>query len=153
PSSDSRATTSPTYESDLQIRVTAFPSDAQSWFLLGCHLRLESRPAEAERALRKALSLEPERVHYWIEFALVLDDLGHKEESADILHHFRQSMKSGPSDSVVASLEATRSIDESLNGAPDDTALCVSCSDFTFYGCRRSEPCDRLTPRFSGSSD
>ncbi|MHA2211710.1 MAG: hypothetical protein ACW992_00960 [Candidatus Thorarchaeota archaeon] len=38
PSSDSRATTSPTYESDLQIRVTAFPSDAQSWFLLGCHL-------------------------------------------------------------------------------------------------------------------
>ncbi|UCE10228.1 MAG: hypothetical protein JSW61_14850 [Candidatus Thorarchaeota archaeon] len=148
-SSDPRATTSPTYENDLRIRVAAFPNDAQSWFLLGCHLRLENRPGEAEQALRTALSLKPERVHYWIEFALVLDDLGHKEESKEILRHFRQSMESGPNDSLMASLEATRAIDASVNGAPDDTAMCVSCSDFTFYGCRRSEPCIKLTPRFS----
>ncbi|MFX1416557.1 MAG: tetratricopeptide repeat protein, partial [Promethearchaeota archaeon] len=64
------------YEDDLRRRLSAFPRDSQSWYSLGCYLHSIGRLKEAEEALRKAISLNPQPPHFWRELESILTSLG-----------------------------------------------------------------------------
>ncbi|NHJ12822.1 MAG: tetratricopeptide repeat protein [Candidatus Thorarchaeota archaeon] len=103
-----------TMEQDLRRRLAAFPRDANSWYLLGKHLSSRGRHEEAEMALRKAISLNPKPSHFWSELERVLMDLG------------ASAGTESPSDGF------------------DDVSPCISCPEYTYYGCSRGQQCDVL---------
>ncbi len=139
-------------EHNLRLRVSTFPNDSHSWFLLGCVYRKQGKLMEAERALRKAVTLNPSPLVFWSELANVLEDLGHDKinpkhlqnlgsENPDILH---------PSEELMEKIRETKSNDglqrsEAIPRITADTSSpCVSCPDYTYYGCRRQEACGKL---------
>ena len=103
-----------TMEQDLRRRVATFPRDANAWFLLGKHLSTRGRHDEAEMAIRKALSINPKPTHFWKELERVLMDQG----------------RSAGTDSPSTGF--------------DDVSPCVSCPDYTYYGCSRGHQCNTL---------
>ncbi len=103
-----------TMEQDLRLRIATFPRDANAWFLLGKFLSSRGRHDEAEMALRKALSLNPKPTHFWKELERILMDQG------------RSAGMSSSSDGF------------------DDVSPCVSCPDYTYYGCSKGQQCNTL---------
>lgn len=138
-------------EHNLRLRISTFPNDSHSWFLLGCVLRKQERYKESEQALRRAVTLNPAPTVFWSELACVLEDLGHSPidperlrdigaehpeslQPVDLVTRLRQSKK----DDSLRRSEAIPRINAHL------TSPCVSCPDYTYYGCRRQEACTRL---------
>ncbi|MHA2320875.1 MAG: tetratricopeptide repeat protein [Candidatus Thorarchaeota archaeon] len=67
-------TSSAIYEEDLRRRIATFPRDVLAWFALGRYLRSVGRLREAEKALRKAVLINPGPLPFWEELALTLVD-------------------------------------------------------------------------------
>jgi tetratricopeptide (TPR) repeat protein len=119
------------YEDDLRRRLSAFPRDAQSWCNLGRHLHSIGRLKEAEAALRKAISLNPRPPHFWRELEGILTALG-------------RPPKDRTSDSIRDRLANLRRIEKKVDATTDDVSPCVSCKDYTYYGCSRGKACDLI---------
>lgn len=66
-------------EQDLRVRLAAFPYDAHSWYLLGCHLMREHRLKEACVALETAVRLSPDARIFRIKLASLYDAIGQNE--------------------------------------------------------------------------
>jgi len=103
-----------TMEQDLRRRLATFPNDANAWYLLGKYLSSQGRHDEAEMAIRKALSLNPKPTQFWSELERVLMDQGRSAGA------------------------------ESSSDGIDDVSPCVSCEDYTYYGCSRGQQCNKL---------
>ncbi len=123
------------YEDDLRRRLSAFPRDAQSWYSLGRHLRTLSRFEEAEAALRKAISINPRPPHFWLELEGTLVDLGKRTE---------ETTTTKSRDSVADSLESLRRIEKRTLRDAREVSPCISCKDYTYYGCSRGQVCDAI---------
>jgi len=119
------------YEDDLRRRLSAFPRDAQSWYNLGRHLHSIGRLKEAEAALRRAISLNPQPPHFWGEFEGILTALG-------------RAPKDRTGDSIRDRLASLRRIEKKVDVTTDDVSPCVSCKDYTYYGCSRGKACDLI---------
>ena len=118
-------------EHDLRIRVTTFPNDAYSWFLLGRNLRMSSKCTEAERALRRAVTIDPNQVQFWLELATVLDQLGFHTDAQAI----RQN--AGEKGALQANIIETR--------RSDRISVCIDCDKHTYYGCTQAGRCDKIS--------
>ncbi len=120
------------YESDLRRRIAAFPRDSNAWFSLGQHLGSRGRHLEAEGAIRKAISLNPQPKQYWEELEKVL------------------TLLSGSTliDEIDRRIDRLKQIEESIEGAEvvpgSDISPCVSCEHYTYYGCSKGQSCDIL---------
>ena len=126
-------------ESDLRLRLKTFPKDAQSWFLLGKLLQSNSKLRLAEDALRKAISINPSPPHFWLELANVLDELGVNSEATDIRQELVAKAKEVDVSSLHGALQASRKENSLVSVSP-----CISCSYYTYYGCRKKEQCSEL---------
>ncbi|MFW9931733.1 MAG: tetratricopeptide repeat protein [Candidatus Thorarchaeota archaeon] len=138
-------------EQNLRLRISTFPNDSHSWFLLGCVLRKQKRYKESEQALRRAVTLNPAPTVFWSELACVLQDLGHGRIDPEKLRELgaeRPEIQEPDSlgmkvrrirtDDALRKTEAIPRINAHL------TSPCVSCPDYTYYGCRRQEACAEL---------
>ncbi len=138
-------------EQNLRLRISTFPNDSHSWFLLGCILRKQGRYRESEQALRRAVTLNPAPTVFWSELACVLEDLGHEKVDPQMLKEFgSEHPDSKHPESLIDTLERTR-YDDGLRKTEAIprinahlTSPCVSCQDYTYYGCRRQEACTSL---------
>jgi tetratricopeptide (TPR) repeat protein len=119
--------------------LRTFPKDAQSWFLLGKLLRTGSNLSQAEDALRKAISLNPNPPHFWLELAQVLDGLGMGSEATEIRQQIIVKAKDLDISSLQATIEASRDENSLVSVSP-----CISCSHYTYYGCSKKEQCSKL---------
>jgi tetratricopeptide (TPR) repeat protein len=126
-------------EGDLRIRLQTFPKDAQSWFLLGKLLRTNSKLRPAEEALRKAISINPSPPHFWLELAGVLDELGLDSEATDIRQKIVAKAREVDVSSLRGALQASRKENSLVSVSP-----CISCSHYTYYGCRKRGECSEL---------
>lgn len=126
-------------EYDLRTRLRTFPKDAQSWYLLGKLLRTGSKLEPAEKALRKAISLNPKPPHFWLELARVLDDLGTSSEATQIRQQLITKAKDLDVSSLQATIEASREENSLVSVSP-----CISCSYYTYYGCSKKGQCLKL---------
>jgi tetratricopeptide (TPR) repeat protein len=121
------------YETDLRRRLAAFPRDAHAWFSLGKHLGSRGRHREAEGAIRKAISLNPQPKQFWEELEKVLSLL---KESSIV-------------DEIDRRIDRLKQIEESVDGVEtksvsSDVSPCVSCEHYTYYGCSKGQSCDAL---------
>jgi cytochrome c-type biogenesis protein CcmH/NrfG len=120
------------YESDLRRRIAAFPRDSYAWFSLGQHLVSRGRHHEAEGAIRKAISLNPQPRQYWEELDKVLSIL----RGSNII------------DEIDRRIDRLKEIEESIEAADalprTDISPCVSCEYYTYYGCSKGQSCDML---------
>ncbi|MHA2020786.1 MAG: tetratricopeptide repeat protein [Candidatus Thorarchaeota archaeon] len=121
------------YETDLRRRLAAFPRDAHAWFSLGKHLGSRGQHREAERAIRKAISLNPQPKQFWEELEKVLSLL----------------KKTGIVDEIDRRIDRLKQIEESVEGVEanpvsSDVSPCVSCEHYTYYGCSKGQSCDAL---------
>ncbi|MFQ5832050.1 MAG: tetratricopeptide repeat protein [Candidatus Thorarchaeota archaeon] len=123
------------YEDDLRRRLSAFPRDAQSWYSLGRHLRSLSRFEEAEAALRKAISINPRPPHFWLELEGTLVALGKRDV---------EPARPKSRDSVADSLDSLRRIERRGLRDGGDVSPCISCKDYTYYGCSRGQVCEAI---------
>ncbi|MFW9845434.1 MAG: tetratricopeptide repeat protein [Candidatus Thorarchaeota archaeon] len=121
------------YESDLRTRLAAFPRDAHTWFSLGKHLGTRGRYREAEHALRKAISLNPQPTQYWDELEKVLSHLGRTTIIDEIDRRMDRLKK------IEEVLEEPVTTPSSVDVSP-----CVSCEYYTYYGCSKGQSCDSL---------
>ncbi len=119
------------YEDDLRRRLSAFPRDSQSWYNLGRYLHSIGRLKEAEAALRKAISLNPRPPHFWSELESILTSLG-------------RPTKARLADSIRDRIADLRMDEERADVTTDDVSPCVSCKEYTYYGCSRGKVCDLL---------
>jgi len=126
-------------EADLRTRLRTFPRDSHSWFLLGAYLRSVRRLEEAEEALRKAISFNPGPVHFWEELTRILMDMGRLEEA----YHLYDSGKRSPSTSIKKELDKMKSLETKIESI-DETSPCISCKDYSYYGCSRGGVCDSI---------
>ncbi|MBN2230549.1 MAG: tetratricopeptide repeat protein [Candidatus Thorarchaeota archaeon] len=126
-------------ESDLRTRLRTFPRDAQSWYSLGAYLRLVGRFNEAEDVLRRAISLNPGPSHFWEELARTLMDLGRIDEAYQIY----DSSTRGRS-SITKEIQELKQMESSRTHDIDDTSPCISCKDYTYYGCSKGGTCDAI---------
>ncbi len=134
---------------DLKTRVRAFPKDANSWFLLGQHLRKMNNLRGAEGALRKALNLNPLPDAFWIELAKLFSDLGIEVELADLKNWMS---KDGAKANIIVSLEQTLHLEEfplllrptsrSKVSQCFEVSPCIECPEYRYYGCTRDAPCE-----------
>ena len=138
-------------EQNLRTRLSTFPNDSHSWFVLGCHLRKRGKLVEAERALRRAVTLNPAPLMFWAELAAVLNGLGHGIVDPDVLRGLGVERPDiVPSDSLLQGLEKSKSNNDlrKVEAIPrinsHQSAPCVSCPDYTYYGCRRQDACADL---------
>ena len=125
-------------EADLRTRLKTFPRDAQSWYSLGSLLRSVGNLEEAESSLRRAISLNPGPTHFWDELARTLMDLGQIEEA----YQLYDSGTRGVSSSIKKELEDLRKLERKIDA--DETSPCVSCSDYSYYGCSKGKTCDAI---------
>ncbi|MHA1926425.1 MAG: hypothetical protein ACW974_10965 [Candidatus Thorarchaeota archaeon] len=121
------------YEADLRRRLAAFPRDAHTWFSLGKHLGSRGRHRDAEGAIRKAISLNPQPKQFWEELEKVLSQL----------------KKSNIVDEIDRRIDRLKEIEESVDEvdtrpASSDVSPCVSCEHYTYYGCSKGQSCDAL---------
>ena len=123
-------------ESDLRLRLRTFPRDAFAWFMLGKYLREHERYAEAEQALRKAVSINPGPSRFWEELAEALTDLGRLDEAYALADSLRTGSKAKPGD-----LEKLKEIEQTID---ESSSPCVSCEHYTYYGCSRGQSCEAL---------
>ncbi|MFW9849647.1 MAG: tetratricopeptide repeat protein [Candidatus Thorarchaeota archaeon] len=138
-------------EQNLRTRLSTFPNDAHTWFILGCLLRKKGKLEDAERSLRRAVTLNPEPIMFWAELALVMNMLGHGVVDPEVLKRLgAEHPESSPSDELRLQLDETRS-DDSLRKSEAIpritshlTSPCVSCPEYTYYGCRQQDPCEDL---------
>lgn len=126
-------------EADLRTRLRTFPRDAQSWFSLGAYLRSVGRLKEAEEALRKAISLNPGPIHFWEELARILMDMGRFEEA----YNLYDSGKRTASSSIKTDFEKMRMLEKKVDGC-DETSPCISCKDYSYYGCSKGGTCESI---------
>ncbi|TFG34367.1 hypothetical protein EU527_03990 [Candidatus Thorarchaeota archaeon] len=126
-------------EADLRTRLRAFPRDAQSWFLLGTYLRSVGLLNEAEDALRKAISINSGPIHFWEELTRILMDMGRLEEA----YQLYDSGKRTASPSVKKELEKMRLLELKIKDV-DETSPCISCKDYSYYGCSKGGTCDSI---------
>ncbi|MGY5858474.1 MAG: tetratricopeptide repeat protein [Candidatus Thorarchaeota archaeon] len=125
-------------ESDLRTRLKTFPRDAQSWYSLGSLLRSAGNLEEAEASLRRAISLNPGPTHFWDELARILMDQGRIEEA----YHLYDGGTRRASVSIKKELEDFRQIESKVDA--EETAPCVSCSDYSYYGCSKGNTCEAI---------
>ena len=125
-------------ESDLRTRLRTFPRDAQSWYTLGFLLRSTGNLEEAENTLRRAISLNPGPTHFWDELARVLMDMGRIQEA----YQLYDGGKRRASDSLKKDLEDLRKID--CNAEANETSPCISCPDYSYYGCSKGGTCSMI---------
>ena len=121
------------YESDLRRRLAAFPRDAHAWFTLGKHLGTRGRHREAESAIRKAISLNPQPKQFWEELEKVLSLL----------------KKTSIVEEIDRRIDRLKQIEESVDGVENrpvssDVSPCVECEHYTYYGCSKGQTCDDL---------
>ena len=126
-------------EDDLRTRLRTFPRDAQSWFSLGAYLRSVKRLEEAEEALRKAISLNPGPIHFWEELTRTLMDMGRLEEA----YHLYDSGRRIASSSLKKELEKMRQLEKTVDDS-DETSPCISCKDYSYYGCSKGGMCGSI---------
>ncbi|MDF1541150.1 MAG: hypothetical protein P1Q69_19790 [Candidatus Thorarchaeota archaeon] len=138
-------------EQNLRTRLSTFPNDSHSWFVLGCHLRRCGKLTDAERALRRAVTLNPAPLMFWAELAAVLNGLGHDVVDPEILQGLGVERPDfDPSASLMHSLGASKDNDSLRKSEAiprinsHQSAPCVSCPDYTYYGCRRQDACADL---------
>jgi len=125
-------------ESDLRTRLKTFPRDAQSWYSLGSLLRSSGNLEEAEATLRRAISLNPGPTHFWDELARILMDQGRIEEA----YQLYDSGTRRASASIKKELEDFRRIESKVDA--EETAPCMSCSDYSYYGCSKGNTCEAI---------
>ena len=125
-------------ESDLRTRLKTFPRDAQSWYSLGSLLRSAGNLEEAESSLRKAISLNPGPIHFWDELARILMDQGRIEEAYQLYDGGTRRVSA----SIKKELQDLRKIESKVD--EDETAPCVSCPDYSYYGCSKGKTCDAI---------
>ena len=94
-------------ERDLRTRLSTFPNDAQSWYLLSCVLESEAKYDEAEIALRKAIELNPRPPHFQRRLATLLEVRGKNKESLTVLQDAGLLSDSESNLHHVQDLEAT----------------------------------------------
>jgi len=121
------------YESDLRRRIATFPRDAHTWFSLGKYLHTKGRHREAEGAIRKAISLNPQPKQYW-------------EELEEVLSHLK---KTGIVKEIDQRIDRLKKLEESVDGAgssrvSSEVSPCVSCEHYTYYGCSKGQSCEIL---------
>ncbi len=117
------------YESDLRRRLAAFPRNAHAWFSLGKHLSLRGRHREAENAIRKAISLNPQPKEFWEELEKTLSQLG----------------KTNIIDEIDRKIDRLKQIEKHVDGVTaSEISPCVSCEYYTYYGCSKGHSCDAL---------
>ncbi|MFW9908533.1 MAG: tetratricopeptide repeat protein [Candidatus Thorarchaeota archaeon] len=145
-------------EQNLRTRLAAFPNDSHTWFVLGCQLRKAGKLIEAERALRRAVTLNPTPLMFWAELALVLNKLGHDVVDPEVLRRLGvEYPESVESEQLYEQLEKTKQIDSLRKSeavpriTSHMTSPCVSCPDYTYYGCRRQDACEALIRWRTGS--
>lgn len=125
-------------ESDLRTRLKTFPRDAQSWYSLGTLLRSTGRLEEAESSLRRAISLNPGPTHFWDELARALMDLGRIEEAYQLYDGGARSSSA----SLKKELQELKQLERKIDA--EDTAPCISCPDYSYYGCSKGQMCDAI---------
>jgi len=125
-------------ESDLRMRLKTFPRDAQSWYSLGSLMRSTGNLEEAESSLRRAISLNPRPIHFWDELARVLMDQGRIDEAYQLYDDGTRRASA----SIKNELEHLRQLERTVDS--DDTSPCISCSDYSYYGCSRGKTCDAI---------
>lgn len=128
-----------TIEVDLRTRLRTFPRDSQSWFLLGKYLRSVGRLEEAEEALRKAISFNPGPSHFWEELTRTLMDMGRLEEA----YHLYDSGTRSASSSIKKELDKMMKLEEKIEDN-DETSPCISCKDYSYYGCSKGGTCESI---------
>ena len=125
-------------ESDLRTRLKTFPRDAQSWYSLGSLLRSTGNLEEAESSLRKAISLNPRPTHFWDELARLLMDTGRIEEAYQLYDGGTRHASA----SVRKELEDLRQLERKIDA--EETAPCINCADYSYYGCSKGNTCDAI---------
>ncbi|TFG32982.1 hypothetical protein EU527_09060 [Candidatus Thorarchaeota archaeon] len=126
-------------EDDLRTRLRTFPRDSQSWFLLGAYLRSVGLLKEAEESLRKAISINPGPTHFWEELTRTLMDMGRLEEA----YQLYDSGKRAASSSIKKELEKMRMLEQKIEDI-DETSPCISCKNYSYYGCSKGGICDSI---------
>ena len=88
---------------------------------------------------------------FWAELALVMNMLGHGIVDPEILSRLgAEQPESTPSEKLLRNLDETRGNDSVRKSEAIPrinshlTSPCVSCPDYTYYGCRRQEACADL---------
>jgi hypothetical protein len=88
---------------------------------------------------------------FWAELALVMDKLGHGVVDPEVLRRLgAEHPESTPSEKMLKDLGKTRVADDLRKSEAIPrinshlTSPCVSCPDYTYYGCRRHEACADL---------
>ena len=127
-------------ESDLRMRLKTFPRDAQSWYSLGSLLRSTGNLEEAESSLRRAISLNPRPIHFWDELARVLMDQDRIEEAYQLYDDGTKRASA----SIKKELEDLRQLERKVDSNNDDTSPCISCSEYSYYGCSKGKTCDAI---------
>ena len=125
-------------ESDLRTRLKTFPRDAQSWYTLGSLLRSSGNFEEAESSLRRAISLNPGPTHFWDELARTLMDMGRIEEAYQLYDGGTKRASS----SIKKELEDLRQLERKIDA--EETSPCISCTDYSYYGCSKGKSCDAI---------
>lgn len=125
-------------ESDLRTRLKTFPRDAQSWYSLGSLLRSTGNFDEAEASLRKAISLNPGPIHFWDELARILMDMGRIEEAYQLYDGGTRRASA----SIKKELKDLQQIEHNMD--EEETAPCVSCPDYSYYGCSKGNTCEAI---------
>ena len=125
-------------EADLRTRLKTFPRDAQSWYSLGSLLRATGRVEEAESSLRRAISLNPGPTHFWEELARALMDLGRIEDAYQL---YDGGIRSA-SVSLKKDLDSLKQIERKVDA--EETSPCISCPDYSYYGCSKGQTCDAI---------
>jgi tetratricopeptide (TPR) repeat protein len=137
------------YEQDLRLKLAAFPNDSHTWYLLAQLYHSQENFEVAERALRKAISLNPSPIHFWYELSVVLKDMGRIEEAAAIRVQLRKERgdmsQSKFPDTIESHLAASRKDDKlAQEESKIQHSPCIDCKDYSYYGCSKSEPCTAL---------
>ncbi|TFH05755.1 MAG: tetratricopeptide repeat protein [Candidatus Thorarchaeota archaeon] len=125
-------------ESDLRTRLKTFPRDAQSWYSLGSLLRSTGNLEEAESSLRRAISLNPGPTHFWDELARILMDLGRIEEAYQLYDGGTRRASA----SIRKDIDDLRQLERKIDA--EDTTPCISCYDYSYYGCSKGGSCSMI---------
>jgi Flp pilus assembly protein TadD len=82
--------------SDLQMAIRLNPGDALAFDQLGLTYTNLDKPADADQALRRAVTLSPNEPKILMHLARALTDSGHPEEAQTFIERFRKLQADGP---------------------------------------------------------